>query len=562
MASLQPGIKRRAPERCGANAYVCRRHQTLKIPSEKAGRSTVAAVSSPPAFISNRSGMCDTAATRTVFTHVLKPSIALNLAVILLCVAITGARGQTPPQQPGIPSAESQVTSLLARGIAAYKAGQLEAAERNFEEALRKNPNLAEAHAYLGLTLARAGNLKGALAELHQACRLDSANSDYAYDYAVSLIEAADYRAAVPILQSLRNKSPESQDVFINLARAYAGAKQFSQLSHLASHLPQNCDDNFLKTLTGILASAKQFNAIQQTWKMVIQSNPNRQLPYAALAELWTRQDKARQALAMLNRAPEPARGPVFWYAYGQTQLALHEYDAAAQTFERLANRLPANERAWAELIRAQMMGGHFAEADKRAEEAARQFPGVVEFQYQRAVADYLLGRNTEALDALQPVLKEHDVSDPRPILLAAVLESESGRYNEALRTFARLPYDPRSCNALGSYFYGATLLRAHRLSEAASELRAAIRCQPHFALAEYRLGLALAKMNQLKDASAAFKSAASDDPKLAEPYYALAQARRRMGDAAGARAALERFNHLHQHADASDRALLQPYVQ
>jgi predicted Zn-dependent protease len=562
MASLRPGIERRVPQRWGANAHLCRRHQTLKILCEKAGISAVAAVSSPSAFISNRLGMRDTAATRTGFTQIVKPSIALSLAVILLCVAIPSAHGETPPQQLSIPSAESQATSLLTQGIAAYKAGQLDVAEQNLEAALRRNPKLAEAHAYLGLTLARAGNLKAALAELHQAYQLDSANPDYAYDYAVSLIKAGDYRAAVPILQSLRNKSPESQDVFINLARAYIGAKQFSQLSRLASQLPPNCDDNFLKTLAGTLASAKEFDAMEQMWQTTIQRDPNRPLPYAALAELWAQQGKARQGLALLHHAPESARGPVFWYAYGQVQISLHDYDGAAQTFARLVQNLPTNERAWAELIRAQMMGGHFAEAGKHAEEATRRFPGVVEFQYQRAVADYLLGRNTEALHALQSVLKEPGISDPRPILLAAVLESESGRYDEALRTFARLPHDPGNCNALGSYFYGATLLRAHRLPEAASELRMALRCRPHFALAEYRLGQALLGMNQLQEASAALERAAHDDPKLAEPYYALAQVRRRMGDERGAREALERFSRLHQHVKASDRALLQPYVQ
>ncbi len=535
MAPPRPGIERRLPERF----------------EMKSGGESLSRVEPANAAVG-----------RAFFTDVLKPSLMASLAGILLCVGIRSAQGQTSFRQSSVPAAESESTSLLVQGIAAYRAGQLEAAERSLEEALRRNPKLAEAHAYLGLTMARAGNLKGALAELRQAYRLDPANSDYAYDYAVSLIEDRDYQAAVPLLEGLRNKSPDSQDVLINLARAYAGARQFHQLSRLASHLPKDYDDDFLKTLAGILASARQFDTIQQVWQRTIQSDPNRQLPYAALAELWAQQGKARQGLALLHQAPESARGPVFWYAYGQVQMSLHDYDGAAQTFARLVQSLPTNERAWAELIRAQMMGGHFAEAGKRAEEATRQFPEAIEFRYQHAVADYLLGRNAEALDVLGPVVKEPRVSDPRLILLAAVLESETGHYNEALRIFARLPRGPGNCNALAAYFYGATLLRAHRLPEAASELQAAIRCRPHFALAEYRLGQALIEMNQLQGASDALENATRDNPKLAEPYYALAQVRQRMGDLTGAREAFERFNHLHQHVRISDRALLQPYVQ
>ncbi len=41
-----------------------------------------------------------------------------------------------------------------------------------------------------------------ALVNLQRACEIDPANSDFAYDYSVLLVQARQYRTAIPILEN------------------------------------------------------------------------------------------------------------------------------------------------------------------------------------------------------------------------------------------------------------------------------------------------------------------------------------------------------------------------
>ncbi len=454
----------------------------------------------------------------------------------------------------------SEADALLAKGAAAVRAGDWTAAERWLRQSLREDPRLARAHALMGLVYVKEGHPSEALLELREAHTIEPRNPDYAYDYAVLLVEARHFAPAVPILEELHHQSPSSRDVLVNLARAYAGIRDREKLSDLVKGLPGQCyeDEDFLKSLAELLATAREDAAVEQLWKGAIRRNPSQQLPYAALAELWLGEGKAKQALALLERAPSEAQGPVYLYAYGQVQLAVQHPKAAATAFLRLTELMPENERGWEALIRAQMMDDHFLDAEESAQAAASRFPNSAQFQYQEAVGDYLLGRSAAAVNALMPALgREPEANDPRAILLMAVLQAENGHYEEALRYFKLLPRRGGSCNALASYFYGTTLLRMHQPGEATFQLRLALQCHPHFALAEYRLGQALLQANQPKAALARFEQATRDDPNLAEPYYALAQVRQRLGDAAGAAAALDRFHRLHQHVNESGRNLL-----
>jgi superkiller protein 3 len=481
---------------------------------------------------------------------------AVLIASLLLGVGATVAAGlgqaggSQPPQQPAGASG-----SPLAKADAAYHAGRLDEARRWLKQAIQNDPRSARAHALLGLVLARQGDVQGALRNLRQAHEIELQNPDYAYNYAVLLEQDGQFAAAIPILEGLRQKSPRSDDILVNLARAYAGAGDIQKLVDTASHLSaaDYANQPLLKTLATILAGAGQTSATAELWQGAIRHDPNQALPYAALAELWIGQGQSSQALALLDGAPAAARGPLYLYAYGDAQMALRNYQKAIPVFLDLIRRSPDDQGPWQKLVRCNMLVGHLNEAEQTAEEASRHFPGAPEFQYQQAVVNYLLGRSATAMRALAPLVKEKGGEDTRPVLLMAVLKSQSGEYQEASGYFERVDQMQVGCNALASYFYGATLLRMHRLPEAEVKLEGAIRCHPRFALAEYRLGEALSQDGKSQQALAALEQATRDDPTLAEPYYALAQIRQRQGDQAGAREALARFTSLQKRGSNSE---------
>jgi tetratricopeptide (TPR) repeat protein len=448
--------------------------------------------------------------------------------------------------------------SLLAKADAAYHEGRLDDARRWLEQAIQSDPRSARAHALLGLVLARQNDAQGALRNLGQAREIEPQNPDYAYNYALLLLQDGQFAAAIPILEGLHQKSPLVDDILVNLARAYVGAADFQKLSATVGQLPSPDYDNvsLLKTLATILADAGQTSTVAELWRAAIRHAPNQPLPYAALAELWIGQGQSSQALALLDAAPAAARGPLYLYAYGDTQMALRDYQKAIPVFLELTRRSPVDQGPWQKLVRCNLLAGHLNEAAQAAERAARQFPGAPEFQYQQAVVDYMLGRGATAIKTLAPLVDKPQDGDPRPVLLMAVLKSQNGDYQEASGYFERVEQMQSGCNALASYFYGATLLRMHRTAEAQGKLQAAIRCHPRFALAEYRLGEAFSQDGQLQQALTALEQATRDDPTLAEPYYALAQIRQRQGDQAGAREALARFTSLQKRGSNSEANL------
>ncbi|MGH9430179.1 MAG: tetratricopeptide repeat protein [Terriglobia bacterium] len=488
----------------------------------------------------------------------VKLPAVLIIATLVLCRAssraATRASGHTGQTEP-----PTDAASLTASGQAAFQGGRFDEAKRLLQAAVRLAPRSARAHALLGLTLARQGDVKNGLVHLRRAHQVDPADADYAYDFAVLSVQARQFAAAVPVLEALHRQSPQSDDVLVNLARAYAGAGESGKLATLVSALPaaDYGNESLLKTLATALAAAHQTLAVEALWQAAIHHDPGQPLPYAALAGLWTARGEASRALNLLESAPPAARGPVYLYALGQARLALRNYREASKSFQEITRQMPGNEEARQQLIRSYLLANQLTSAEEAAEDAAKRFPGVADFPYQQAVADYMLGRNAAAMAALAPVILKAGEKGSRPLLLMAVLLSQSGKYQEATNYFARAEQLETGCNALASYFDGATLLRMHRPQDAALQLRAAVRCHPHFALAEYRLGQALSQSGKKQEALAVLQQSTRDDPTLAEPYYALAQIHRRLGDVEAAQQALAKFNSLHAHAATSDRDLL-----
>lgn len=483
----------------------------------------------------------------------------------LACVAavvIFTAPGCAQTNLPAVPG--ETAANLLSSGEAAYREGRLNEAEKLLEEAVRLSPHSARVHALLGLTFARQGNLNDALAQMGLASALEPSNSDFAYDDALLLLRARRYSAAIPILEELSRESPGSAGVRVNLARAYAATADRARLSASVQSLPTMLlrDAGFLQTFASVLVGAHAGTAVEQLWLRAIKYNPDEPLGYAALAKFWIAEKQPGRALEALQRAPEAARGPVYTYALGETEEALGQYSQAQASFEQLVDAAPANQAAWSRLIECDLRANQLERASHDVVLANRRFPHATDFMYQTAVIDYLMGRNSAAIAALEPVVQNKREADPRAVLLMAVLQSATGHYAVATSYFKRAQARTGASNALTAYFYGATLLRLHRATEAANQFEIALRSRPRFALAEYRLGLALSQAGKPRQALGALRSAARDNHDLAEPYYAMAQIERKLGRTDAAQRDLAEFSARSEHVNHSDRALLRSGAQ
>jgi Flp pilus assembly protein TadD len=89
------------------------------------------------------------------------------------------------------------------------------------------------------------------------------------------------------------------------------------------------------------------------------------------------------------------------------------------------------------------------------------------------------------------------------------------------------------------------TLLSMNKLSEAESQLRLALRCDPKLPQAHYQLGLLLEKQNRNSAAIASLIEAATLDPTYPEPHYTLGRLYQKQGETAKAKEAFAQFQRL-----------------
>lgn len=488
---------------------------------------------------------------------------ALHTSVLALSLALAGsmiASGQTRTgTAPQVTSAENlrSAQDALRAAVAAYGSGDLDGARVAAANAVRLDARLAPAHELLGLVRLRQGDFAAGIHDLRSAAALDSRNSEFAYNLGVALLEHGRAAEAIPLLQQVRRAEPHSSDVLVNLARAYAATYRHQALSELIGQIPPDLysDEQFLQTFSEVLGGSSEIAAATQLWTSAIAHNPDNELAYAAATELWLKRSKPQQAQALLETAPSHARGPIYYYALAQTDVALGRYSAAEALFERLTNQLPENARMWVGLIQARILANQPGPALTAAEEARRRFPDSAEFAYQVALVNYMLNRTPPALAALQEVLARTP-NDDRALLLMGVLQARAGDYAQAVTFFQRLVNKNAHCQALASYFYGATLLRMHRLAEAEKELREALSCNPRLQIARVRLAQAVNEQGHPTEALHELETASAAAPDLPEVYYAMAQVRRKLGDNAGAAEALKRFASLQRGPETDDTLL------
>ena len=90
--------------------------------------------------------------------------------------------------------------------------------ERVLREGLAAEPESADLHHALGLSLVRQNRTPEALAPLGAAARLDTASARFSYVYAVALFDLGDPQQAIAVLTAAETRHPADRDILQALA--------------------------------------------------------------------------------------------------------------------------------------------------------------------------------------------------------------------------------------------------------------------------------------------------------------------------------------------------------
>ena len=220
---------------------------------------------------------------------------ALLLGAALLCgSSLTG-------QTVAAPDLPREVTSRLALGVSALKAGDLDSAERVFNGALRQGIKHPLIFHNLGVIAQERGNHPQAIARFREALQLQP---DYAPSLLLlgsSLLALGRNTEAVRELKRAVARMPREPQAHVQLAKAYA-------------------------------ASDRWISAVQE-WQTVVQTSPTDPEYSFQLGRAWTRLSEwSYRQIVLLN--PKSAR---LQQALGQEYAIQGKYDLALDAYRKAA---------------------------------------------------------------------------------------------------------------------------------------------------------------------------------------------------------------------------------
>ncbi len=406
------------------------------------------------------------------------------------------------PNNPGL---------VMNLGLALDMLGDKRAAIRQYQAALKLDPNLFPAWLLLGTAYLDLGQPSLAVAPLEKAVELQPENFDAQATLAEAELGLERFGAAASRFQKLSQQDPSSAKVWHGLGACYEGLAQKS-FDELAEAAPGSA--YWLDLVAESRLETKQTYSAFYFYKQALAKMPALGGVHAALAEIyketghpdWAATEEVKekqlpppdcgaekleceyQAGNLLAIVQETTHGPreLYWKTRAYNQLALGAYDRLG----RLPPSLETHElRARIESKRRQ-----YAEAVKEWREALKFAPG-------------------------NPYVKRE----------LAIALSESGSLQEARTLFQELlRQDPNSGSL--NYFLGDVILSAQKPQEAIPYLQKAVAIDPKFLPAQKSLGLAYLQMGQTEKAISHLKDALpiDEDGSL---HYQLGRAYQAHGD-------------------------------
>ena len=119
---------------------------------------------------------------------------------------------------------EPEAQTLLERGTALGKAGDLEGAESVLRQAIALNPDLADAHFNLAIVQRRRGNRDAAIAEMRSVVQLHPGDFEAQVHLGTWLFEGGLYPEACEAFERAATLQMDSGDAWLRLARSYEAA--------------------------------------------------------------------------------------------------------------------------------------------------------------------------------------------------------------------------------------------------------------------------------------------------------------------------------------------------
>jgi len=260
-------------------------------------------------------------------------------------------------------------------GVALQRAGRIQGATAQYEQALRINPRTAEAHWNLGNGLREVGKAVEAMGQYEQALRLEPDFAEAHNNLGVALAQAGRLPEAIKHYERAVQIDPSLADAQNNLG-------------------------------TVLLRDGKVEEAIRH-YDQAVRIEPDNARAQFNLGVALEQAGKLQQAIGHYEQAaqinPDFARAHV---SLGNTLFEAGEFDRAIDQYQQALHIIPDYADAHNNFGGALLRLGRVREAIEHFEQAVHIVPGMVEAHYNLGVALEQDGQIEKAIDQYQQVLR------------------------------------------------------------------------------------------------------------------------------------------------------------
>jgi len=373
-----------------------------------------------------------------------------------------------------------------------YDRGRWAEAAAELRAAIEVNPNNADWHFNLGLTLDAMEDYARATEAYRQAAGLDPNDVETLNCLGMDMTRLGFFAESLECFERIDRIKSGYEPSYCNRIITYTEIGEHDKaelMFYLARQIKDSCPLCYYNIGGSFYARGMHDRAID-CWRQTLLLDPEHPQTNARIAEAyWAKGDAS---LARRHYAAELAISPGdvdTLLDFGELLAEIRQYEEAAEKFRRVLEQEPDHAAAHYNLGELALKQGKFAAAEKRFRmvlQIDRNYPGS------HAQMGRLLLRRKQPRQAVRHLLAELKRCGDDPDMLQAIgqmlIEArQTRRANQVLSRLVTLsPDDPHAHHnlAVSHFMLG-------RLQDGISHCRKALKLKPDYALAFYNLALA-----------------------------------------------------------------------
>lgn len=311
----------------------------------------------------------------------------------------------------------------LKAALGAHRAGDMDAAIREYRAFLKLKPNSLEARANLGAALARNGHFDEAIAEYKLALKTTPSNPGVSYNLALAYYKSGDLAGAAKELSALRALVGEQPQVTLLLADTYLQLDQNARVIELLTPAAETApsDMGIAYLLGSALIREKRVEEGQRYLDKILRNGESAEALLLLGTAKLTAGDFAGALADFQKAASLNPKLPMLNTYLGQALTATGDPAAAANAFlaELAENPNDFNANLNVAVIRKQDQ--RYEDAKKYLGRALRLRPGDLRVRYQLVTIQIAEGKAEPARLELESIVKEAPKFTEAHVSLATV---------------------------------------------------------------------------------------------------------------------------------------------